>query len=296
MIFLDPTEANSQSRLPTDIITQAILCEGLEGLTGADMLISPFNNPPLTNVTGKLGRISLEKHIKSGAVLVQRKSGADVLNFIRDHDQILAKMLKWTEQPWLLTVGVYMCDKDEKLVVEGKRVGGDTGWSYWSLWGALRSWQLRGGYVDNISRDSMFIDWYNKTVKALNPEPVVYAMPRKPSQQIIIDSEESDGEIYQRSATITALATIDNVGIAKAAAIADYAGCLADALVFLSDPANLKYKDKSENYPKGVGSKIFANTSRWLGLKTGGVGNEQWYQRMVIDTVYISKDNTNDNG
>jgi len=287
MIVIDPTEANSQSRLPTDIITNSLLCEGLEHLTGADMLISPVSNPPLTSVTGAIGKLSLEKHLASGAVLVQRKSGADVVNFIKDHDQILAKMLKWTNQPWLLTIGVYMCDKDNKLIVEGKRVGGDTGWSYWSYWGALRSWQLRGGYVDNIVRDNMFMDWYDRTVKALNPEPIVYAMPRKPSQQIIIDSEESDGEIYRRSAAITALATIDNVGIAKAAAIADYAGSLADALVFLSDPANIKYKNESENYPKGVGSKIFANTSRWLGLKNGGIGEEQWYQRMIIDTVYV---------
>lgn len=285
MILLDPSEGNSASRIPIEIISQAVLCEGLEKLTGADLLITPVSNPPLTTVSSKLGQISLRKHIEFGAILVQRKSGPDIVNFIRDHDQILAKMLKWTSQPWLLTIGLYACDKDGKLSVEGHRVGGSEGWSYWSHHGALRSWQIRGGFVDNIARDNLMLDWYQHVFKSLTVEPFVYAMPRKPSQQIIIDADESDGTAYQRVACITALATIDNVGIAKAVAIADYCGTLAHAIEFLSDPSNIKYKDKSENYPKGVGSKIFANASRWLGLKYVN----DYYERLVIDTVDINK-------
>ena len=85
--------------------------------------------------------------------MVQRK-GTDILNFITDHDQILAKMQAHTAQAWLLTIGVYG-ERDDKLLINGRVAGGDKGWRYTSYLGALLAWQHRGGYLGNISNDDL---------------------------------------------------------------------------------------------------------------------------------------------
>ncbi len=290
MLLIDPTEAASSTRNPLEFINQAAICTGFEAQTGADILISTLDTPRVTDVTTKIGQLLLRKHCATGTgILVQRKSAGDVLNFIRDHNNILGKMLQWTEQPWLLLIGQFGCDKDSKLIVDGQRVGGSEGWSYWSYWGALRAWQARGGYVDIISRDTLLLDWYKRVLTDLqNPQTEIMVAPRKPSQQLLMPG--SDPAAYERNAAISALATVDGIGLEKAIRIVDYCGGkLKNVLVFLSDPAHIAIKKDDATFPAGLGPVIFANFARWLGLASGGMGDEQWREVMVVGTVLATE-------
>lgn len=299
MIFLDPTEIHSNSRVAKELQNNCLPCENFEAVTGADLLISPLSKPAITNLNTKIGEIALKKHLDVGAVLVQRKSGPDILNFITDHKNIFAKMRAWTTQPWLLTVGSYTCDEQGKLVVDGQRAGGSEGWSYWSYWGALRAWQIYGGYVDNIHRDAQLLDWVQKTLHAIEKsKDDVLVAPKKPSQTNLISSESVTQDGYERNACIMALCTIDGVSVAKAAAITDYCGGkLKDALRFLSDPEHLKLKKNDEQWPKGIASSVFANAARWLGLECGGENEEQWREvlEVLIVKPYAKKNETAQN-
>lgn len=286
MIFADPTETASNSKIH-NAGGHIIECVGFENLTGADLLISPLTKPYLTNANNSLGIAILQKHLEAGAILIQRKSGQDIINFIKDHDNILLKMRKWTERPWLLTIGNYSCDNDNKLLINNQRAGGSDGWSYWSYWGALHAWQMRGGFIDNITRDTQLLDWEQHILRIIEQHGKdVLVSPKKPSQNIIAAIDEDDPNSKIRANCINALTTIDGVSLGKATAITDYCGDLKNALLFLSDPTNIKLKKNDESYPKGIGSGIFANAAKWLNLESGGVDKEQWCEILRLVTHY----------
>jgi len=285
MLILDPTEASSTSKLTPEAIAEAFICKNLEAETGADMLITSLEIkiPDAGNVVGKL---LLRKHLAAGAWLVQRK-GTDILNFITDHDQILARMLKWTTMPWLLTIGKYD-EKDGKLLINGRKAGGEQGWYYSSYLGSLTAWQRRGGYVANIARDDLFIEWYKSALREIQATDPKLVAPRKPSQQILM-AEGEGSDAYTRNAAITALSTINGVSLQKATAIVDYCGTLANSIVFLADPEHLKIKSSDDKFPKGIGNAVFANSAYWLGLEAGGMGDEQWRDVMYIVRRYVNE-------
>ncbi len=281
MLLLDPTELNRTTRLPQNAFAIARECKNLEAETGADMLISPLEDGIPTDAAKPQGRLLLRKHLAAHALLVQRKT-SDILNLITDHHQVLAKMQQWTSTPYLLTMGQYGCDEEGKLLWNGRRLGGDKGWSYLAYQNTLLAWQWQAGYVINLSRDSLFLDWYGAVLKYLKRyQDTVVITPRKPSQQIIMTGD--DGEVgYERNACIAALSTIASISIGKAIKITDYCGNLAHAIEFLSDPDHLALKKDNPAWPEGVANIAFANASRWLGLHNGGEGAEQWREVMEI--------------
>jgi hypothetical protein len=220
---------------------------------------------------------------------VQRKT-SDIVNFITDHAQVMHKMLQWTPSPYLLTIGQYT-EGEGKLVWNGKHVGGgDRGWSYWAYQGALRAWQRQGGFVVNLSRDGLFMEWYQHMLKSIAKDTTeTYISPRKPSQQVIAVVDESTDDGYTRGACISALSTISGISIGKAIKITDYCGSLAQALVFLSDPDHLALKRSDPTWPEGIANTAFANTIKWLGLKSGGEGEAQWREVVEITTRQVGK-------
>ena len=285
MLLLDPTEASSTSKLDANAIAEALICKNLEAETGADMLITPLTSP-IPDAANVVGKLLLKKHLAAGAWLVQRK-GTDILNFITDHNQILAKMLNWTAMPWLLTIGKYD-EKDGKLTINGRQAGGEKGWGYGSYLGALTAWQKRGGYVANITRDDLFITWYKSALHEMQDNATKLIATRKPSQQLLMASGEGS-DAYTRDAAITALCTINGISLQKASAIVAYCGSLANCLVFLSDPDHLKMKGTDDRYPKGIGNTLFANAAYWLGLEAGGTGEDQWRDVMYIVRHYLNQ-------
>lgn len=92
MIFYDPTEGRDNTCLSQEIIKLGRPLEGLEAQTGADLLISPLDDILPSNVNRPPGSLLLRKHCEAG-MLVQRKSGRDMLNSIPRLAEILQRKI-----------------------------------------------------------------------------------------------------------------------------------------------------------------------------------------------------------
>jgi len=287
MFAIDPSEARGTSTLPKDTIAKATIVPGLEAATGADFLISPLDQPALKEVTDSaLSQARLRTHCEAG-MLVQRK-GTDVLNFITDHHQIMAKMLKWTTSPWLLLSGQFTCNKEGNLVVNGRAAGGNRGWDYFGLKNSLRSWQRAGGLWDEVSHDSLITAWVGNMYKQLqdgdSDEKTITS--RKPSLHVTVVGESETPEDF----CIRVLSELPGIGVQKAIAITKYCGTLVNALSFLSDPTSISLKSIHENYPKGIGDITIANVRRICGLLNDGADNDAWYEVFTTCAVYPNRE------
>jgi hypothetical protein len=159
-IFLDATEAREGTRLPQAVISAGEVVIGLESLTGADFIISPLSEPKLPSTLRDCAphRSMLAKHTRAG-VLVQRKSGTDLLNSIPDLASIEQRMLEWSGRigPYLLVTGVWEPSRGGKLLLNGQHTQG--GYTYKSLLAALDWWQVRGGNVATLANDGCITSW-----------------------------------------------------------------------------------------------------------------------------------------
>jgi len=291
MFAIDPTEARSNSALPLETISKAVIVPGLEEFTGADFLISPLDAPPLTEITDSLlSQAKLRTHCEAG-LLGQRKSGFDVINFIKDHHYILPKMREWTpNNAWILLSGTFTSNNEGDLIVNGQvaMFEGNRPWSYYGLRNSLRSWQLEGGYWDEVSRDSLLTLWmanmHTKLHESLNGPRVL--SPRKPSQDVIVMGGGNTPEERQLAYCLIFLQTLPGIGPTMAQAIATYCdGKAKRAMEFITDPNNLKLKGV-ENFPARLGPVAFANARQAWGLDSGGEGVEQWLE--VLTTTVVS--------
>lgn len=258
MIFIDPSEARENSLLSKTTIDASTSLTGLEEHTGADMLISVLDLPRVTAIGTTASRVALEQHCRHG-ILIQRKSGTDLLNSIPDLANIISKMLQWESAapPWLLVTGNFIATR-EGYVSAG---GHDTQWAYSAFIGALEAWQLRGGGITILTRDSLIsqwvTNWYNK-IGSVSKDKLI--LPRKPTQLVV--SLGGDKQPWRMT-----IATFPGIGHELATRIAQYCGTLKDALVFLSDPRHHSLR-KSDRYPKGMGPSKFADAREWLGLES----------------------------
>ena len=286
MLYYDPTESRSGTRLPDTVIRSGVALPGLEKATGADFIISPLSEPKLTEITAsRPSQIGLRKHTEAG-LLVQRKSGLDLISSIPDLSNILAKMLDWTMYPWLLVAGEYKINKQGK-VIAGER---ETEWGYNSLLGALEDWQLRGGYYTILCKDSLIGPWvarWHDKVDVFKDQSDKIILPRKPTQTITVSNSNGDDMPWRAT-----LASFPGIGIETATAVANYCGTLADSLVFLSDQNNIRLKevvseDGKNAYPKNVGQAKLVDARQWLGLEVVD-GQQEVLTRIIGDKV-ISK-------
>ena len=162
MIFIDHTEARKDTRLPQTVISASQVIIGLERLTGSDFVISPLSEPvlPETLKDNKPHIKALMKHTRAG-ILVQRKSGLDILSSLRDLCTIQKRMQDWCGVigPWLLVTGQILPKRDGGITVNNQNV--NTSYSYKAVKAALDWWQLRGGGITELFSDKRITAWVN---------------------------------------------------------------------------------------------------------------------------------------
>lgn len=183
MLYIDPSEASPQTALPQSTISIAQKVKGLESLTGADILVSPFSEPlPSSLRMIPPHKVLLRKHTQSG-ILVQRKSGGDFLSSIPDLSHIQARMTQWSPNPWLLITRVRQ-GKTGQVVVTGSRRR--IRWNWHSVSGSMDSWQDRGGSVKVLQSDDDITEWLKSReakCKEWLDEPIK-SVPKPQRQQV----------------------------------------------------------------------------------------------------------------
>lgn len=253
MIFIDPTEAREGTLLPQPVIDRAQTLARLEAETGADFLITPLSKPALNGIVtdSRLSYAKLFKHTQTGA-LVQRKSGLDLLSSIKKLPSILDRMLAWTPRPVLLAIGIFYANESSKVVCNGRA----TRWDYNSLWGALESWQLDGGFVRLLQQDSDILRWivriHNKLIAVRDDEPK------------LIERQWQRTVSWNNDAWKQTLMTLPGIGLALADRVGDYCGSLAWSEYFLTDPA-------SAGKLPGITARKIQTIRSYYGLKEGQI-------------------------
>lgn len=270
-IYYDPTECREGSRLPDSVCSQGKALPGLEEATGADLLVTTLAEP-LDDVRGCAAvpdaAMIMPMRLRSqrlgaacdAGLLVQRKSGRDLTGSIPVLSDILFRMLAWTSRPWLLAVCDVKSDAKGQAIVDGQ----ETGFSHNALQGALEAWQLRGGYVTILSRDTLIAPWLSRQLDRLRkPDDDVKTLAPRPVQQSVV------GDDKPWRAMFTAL---PGCGAEIAGRLADECGSPACVLERISDPSWLQPKGAR---PNGVGTLTVRKWREYLGL------TEDWLRIVV---------------
>lgn len=175
-IYIDPTEAREDTRLPQSVIKVCRVLPGLESMTGADMLV--------TGVSGTIrnlieypaaARSILRYHCEHGAILIQRKSGMDFLQSIPHLKGILLRMQEWARPGgiWLLITSL---ESAGDMVYE--RETREHGKTAASVQGAIDWWRLRGGITEILPDDESiggFLDRMLRYSREILENPAAYA-------------------------------------------------------------------------------------------------------------------------
>lgn len=284
-IYGDSTELRQGTRLPPAVAAQCTELPGLEMVTGADLLITVGKAPPDVRCLKGFGTTDLgegpgetvqncgltlpealvahafKKACESG-LLVQRKTGRDLASSVPNFSAILARMLVWTERPWLLFVGDLKESKGE-AIIDGRH----TNFSYNAVQGALEAWQDRGGRVTFLSRDSLVAPWVARWLDKLRmPRTEKVLPPRRIAQPII--GPESNVKPWRST-----LMSFPDAGLELANRVADGNATLASCLEWITCPDWLKKVSMSR--PKGVGVPTVRKWREWMGL------NEDCLQLLV---------------
>ncbi len=249
MIFLDPTETRDNTRLPQSVIDAGQELPGLERLTGADFLISPLSEPSIKLISEPIlmpQKLAIVKHINAG-LLVQRKSGRDLTGSITKLDSILHRMLEWTRRPWLLVIADLNCDRDGQCIVDDH----ESGFSWNAVDGALCYWQLRGGMLTILKRDSLVAGWVNGWLARLEKLQTEKYHQVNRVQQILLSPDWKQ-----------TLETFPGIGPDTARSLAESQSTLANCISYLSDEQSIEY----EKIP-GIGLKRIQQARNWMGLK-----------------------------
>jgi len=248
MIYVDPTEIRSTSSLPgTDAL---VPLDGLEGLTGADALLTALDKP-IPDLFSVPGELMLREHCRQG-MLIQRKSGMDLLNSLPDLKRIIYKMREWSPQSWLVYTGTWFND-DGQVNVNGKA----TNWGFTSFVGSLVSWQRHGGQVIPypLTSDNDYIRWIrHMELKLAEPHDIL------PLREIATVDDEMP---WRRT-----LLTLPGIGEGLADEVANYAGDLWSALTLLTNYDTVKQKSK----PKGIGKKTIQNIREYFNIPEDAYG------------------------
>lgn len=163
-IYIDSTEGRNTSVLPD--IPSAKVSTTLEMLTGADILISPLTMPCTTPSL-------VTKHIKAGAILVQRKSADDLVHSIGNRILFsLAKMRDTKACQWqciLLSTGFFVPNFSSGTIWVGRLLQDNPGqpgiiwhnvdWQYKALATELRRYAMRGGTYIPLTCDEEIPSW-----------------------------------------------------------------------------------------------------------------------------------------
>lgn len=184
-VYADPSELRTGTRLPKGVVAATLPLPGLETRTGGDILITPLERP-LKDVRRNVlpVRIMLRQHFDSGAVLVARKSGTDLLNSLADLKEIELRMLEWAGPGacWLVHTGVYAVESGTVTIdgyasrVKPKQVEAALFW-----------WKRRGGHCKHLDSDTRIGAWLNEMLtyaRRVMEEPV-RCVVHKPAQALV---------------------------------------------------------------------------------------------------------------
>ena len=284
-VYADQSELRQRTRLPPAVAAQCTELPGLEAVTGADLLIAVDKVPPDVRCLKGLSTVDLGespgetvqkcglslpealiahafRKACSNGLLVQRKTGRDLASSVPNFSAILARMLAWTERPWLLFVGDLKESKGE-IIIDGKH----TNFSYNAVQGALEAWQDRGGRITFLSQDSLVGPWISRQIDKLRMRPKEKILsPRKIAQPII--STEGDNKPWRST-----LMSLPKCGLELANRIAENNTTLSSCLEWITCPDWLEKVSTSR--PKGVGVPTVRKWRQWLGL------NEDCLQLLV---------------
>jgi hypothetical protein len=97
LIYADPSELREGSALPKYMLELARPLPGLEAYTSADLLLSAEDLVLERLDDSVLARTKLARLLTRG-LLIQRKTGSDIQNFITDHTLIAEKMHPWCKR------------------------------------------------------------------------------------------------------------------------------------------------------------------------------------------------------
>ena len=256
MILLEPSEAKSNTRLPSAIIRAASIVIGLEATTGADFIISLLSKPKMTTITAApVHQIQLAQHCKSGA-LVQRKDGRDFLSSIPDLASIQERMMQWSGKigPVMLIIGCFERGARGQTILDGKSTR--TNWQAYSA--AKMTWQARGGMLAELSSAQEITSWVNWLhggfLSKISQDKLV--VNRLPVQALVRPSNP----------WWSPLMALPHIGEHKAAALAEWLcndrKTLAGAIAFISDLGNV-HLDR----PADFGPSTFEDCHTAFGLE-----------------------------
>lgn len=207
MLLYDTTETRN---LPENLKSpDSLAVAGLEDLTGADLIISPLSIPATPNAL-------LLRHASTG-LCVQRKTVGDLLSSFTDKDNRLwfqlSRLLEVTTLPWLLVIGDIKCNRDGLAVVDGR----ETSWEYVKIIAALDWWQLRGGYVTWLSRETLIYSWCKMWQTRLENRDTEYGDGKGWGEKII--SRPVQQTVYEVPNVVRTLMTFPGMGEERAMAV-----------------------------------------------------------------------------
>ena len=261
MIYYDSTEGRKRTLLPESIRNLGKSVIGLERMTGADLLVTPLGHPPLPSTLKNIAphKAKLLRLCQAGA-LVQRATGRDMLQHIKNMEQIIARMLPWEAIPVLLSTGSYGCDKNKFATVRGR----SSKWKYSSLLGAILAWQAAGGvYIPLHSSDAMpawietFGEWL--THRYNNPEKEIMISLKAARPIIPLKETREDG--YPIGRAVQLMASLRGIGEKHALTLLDTFGTAGVALSVLSSDQVLTER----MLPKGIGKLTAEGVREVLG-------------------------------
>jgi len=193
-LFYDGTESRSGSLLPENVVEYGYRWNRVEAETGGDFVVTPslskthkailMSRKMTSAQVAKALAISIPEVIKMqsaeadmdsvlyeylylGSIVVQRKSGNDLISSVQGPrlEEALSRMnraVPYRSQRMLLYTGTFG-EKNGYVTLDGKV----TGLQYMAFAMALTAWCNRGGTLIHLESDNMILEWVKLLEKQL---------------------------------------------------------------------------------------------------------------------------------
>lgn len=248
-VYVDASEVRSNSTMPD--IPDAIIVNGLEEITGADLMIStmqvPPNNEALINI-----------HIQNNAILVQRKHGHDLSSSVGERlNTSLSKMKALNAkypQCVLLFIGFLTAD-DQGIATINKQT---TGMPFFSVQSAISKWHDRGGVYENLPKASLLAEWCRMKLRNLD-EYAAHPEKQQLASAPRVEIEDELQVVYTINDARVMLSCIPGIGQKMVNTLWNEFGNASEILCYLT----MLDKDKKI---KGLGPKTIEKAREYLGI------------------------------
>jgi len=231
----------------------------LELMTGADVMVSPFDGVPA--MTEKL----VVKHLNAGAMLIQRKTHCDLASSVGYRlNESLARMIVWTTRPSqrvLLFIGILEVGVNGEAIVNGNTCDPPLSWK--SAQGAIDKWCDRGGVYRSLPESRLVGEWLAMQEQHLREyvdQPIKYVFPNDVLREI--DLSDPAQQLITVKDWRRTVATLPGIGPELAGRIFESSVSFGVAMMFLTDP-------EAAGLIKGIGPKTIQNIRDYLNLRDG---------------------------